>query len=42
MRYALVSAVVFVGCLMVLAAARDGLALPAGVASIMDDIGRIF
>jgi len=42
MKYALIAAVVFVGCLSVLAGARDGLVLPAGVASIMDDLGRIF
>jgi hypothetical protein len=42
MKYALIAAVVFVGCVLLLGPARDSLVLPAGVAGIMDDIGRIF
>lgn len=42
MKYALIAAVVFVGCVVLLGPARDSLVLPAGVVSIMDDLGHIF
>ncbi len=42
MKYVLVSAVVFFGCVLVLGPITDGIALPAGVVSVMDDIGSIF
>jgi hypothetical protein len=42
MKYALVSAVVLIGCVMVLGPITDSIALPAGVVSIMDDLGNIF
>ncbi|HEX9771770.1 MAG TPA: hypothetical protein VGA50_21580 [Kiloniellales bacterium] len=42
MKYALIAAVVFLGCVVLLGPARDSLVLPAGVVSIMDDLGHIF
>lgn len=42
MKYALIAAIVFIGCVAILGPLRDSLVLPAGVAGVMDDIGRIF
>jgi hypothetical protein len=42
MKYVLISAVVFFGCILVLGPMTDAIALPAGVVSVMDDLGSIF
>ncbi len=42
MKYVLISAVVFFGCVLVLGPITDGIGLPPGVVSIMDDLGSIF
>ena len=42
MKYVLISAVVFFGGILVLGPMTDGIAMPAGVVSIMDDLGSIF
>jgi hypothetical protein len=42
MKYVLISAVFFFGCVLVLGPMTDGIALPTGVVSVMDDLGGIF
>jgi hypothetical protein len=42
MKYLVIAAVVFFGCVLVLGPLSGGFALPAGVAGVMDDIGHIF
>jgi len=42
MKYVVISAGVFFGCALVLGPMTDGLALPASIVSIMDDLGHIF
>ncbi len=42
MKYVLISAVVFFGCVLVLGPMTDGMVLPAGIVNVMDDLGSIF
>ncbi len=40
MKYALLAAVVLLGCVVLLGPLRDSFVLPAGVIGILDDLGR--
>ena len=42
MKYVLISAVVFFGCVLVLGPVADSIAIPEGVARVLDDVGNIF
>lgn len=42
MKYVLISAVVLVGCVLVLGPLADSIAVPDGVARVLDDVGGIF
>ena len=42
MKYFVTAAVVFLGCVLVLGPTAGAFELPAGVASVLDDLGSIF
>lgn len=42
MKYALIAAVVFFGCVLVLGPVTHSLVLPAGVTGVMDQLDHIF
>ncbi len=42
MKYVLISAVVLVGCALALSPLADSIAIPDGVARVLDDVSNIF
>jgi hypothetical protein len=42
MKYALISVVVLVGCALVLGPLADSIAIPDGVARVLDSVDNIF
>jgi hypothetical protein len=42
MKYVLISAVVLVGCVLLLGPLADSIGMPDGVVRVLDDVGGIF